>query len=156
MADIGRQNQNIGADLDRYGEAIANQKSTDNSPPVEGALVMCTNATNHNIPVKLVKDDYIQVTLSGLAELSSKDITLGKPFSGCREAQDKICRVQEETAIKRRWHGLDYSKSEGEGREGLLSEDSYMICMEQYGIISIASQKKMSGNFRNMYFMMWY
>lgn len=42
---------------------------------------------------------------------------------------------------------MDYSKSEGEGREGLLSEDSYMICMEQYGIISIVNSGQQTCSF---------
>lgn len=70
-----------------------------------------------------------------ISELNKTDIELEKTFAGCIESSDKKCRVTREYIEGQTWQDVDLMSSQGEGKEKLNMDKSYMICTKYGGII---------------------
>lgn len=102
-----------------------------------GACVMCTRATVESVPVHILKGNN-KVELCGLAELNKGDIIMDNPFMGCRKTDDKQCNVTKEDIEGGEWQSVDRTRNQGENKETLKSQSSYMICTKGSGIIYFA------------------
>lgn len=98
------------------------------------ACLICSNATNDSKPLHLKKEDNL-VHLGEVSELNKTDIELEQTFAGCIESSDKKCHVAREYIEGQTWQDFDLVSSQGEGKEKLNMDKSYMICTKYGGII---------------------
>lgn len=115
-------------------------------PCVCDACVMCKSASADSNPVHMVKDGK-RVELSGRAELNKKDILMEMPFVGCETTEDKICGVKVEDIEDGEWQDVDETKNQGEDKETLKSQSSYMVCTRGWGIIYFVDAGQQVQNF---------
>lgn len=101
------------------------------------ACVICSKATESSEPVHLKKGDNL-VHLGTVSELNRTDIELEESFAECTASDDKICCITEayeEYIEGQTWQDVDLTSSQGEGKEKLNMERSYMVCTQYGGII---------------------
>ena len=107
------------------------------SPCTCEATVICSNATENSAPVHIVVIDET-VHLSGLQLINQTDIQLGSNFTGCKKAEDGLCKITEnylEWIWGQKWQDADKSSGQGEGKDSLSLENSFMVCTEYGGMI---------------------
>ncbi len=73
-------------DKEKFIEAVKEKEEGEDSPPVNGAEVMCVYAEDQTKPVK-VKKSKGNITIGGKVQLNSRDIELEGTFSGCIAAE---------------------------------------------------------------------
>ncbi|MCM1233948.1 MAG: hypothetical protein NC489_27900 [Ruminococcus flavefaciens] len=132
------ESNSAGADIGTFTleeniAAVMAGRSLD-EPCVCGARVMCNNATEESVPAHIVKDGE-RIELGGLAELNKKDIRLDIPFAGCRTSENNICRVKTTDIEDEEWKDVDTTKNQGEDKENLKFQSSYMVCTKEWGIL---------------------
>lgn len=108
----------------------------NNQSCVCAACVMCKSATPDSKPVHIIKNDLI-IQIGDLDKLSTKDITLEKPFAGCK--CKGRCIMNEKTIENQEWYDISLDKNTVNGLGELKRESSYMICTVGPGIIYFVS-----------------
>ena len=107
------------------------------SPCTGEATVICYYAVDESISVH-IKTATKSVFLADLSLLNKKDIQLESNFAGCKKAEDGYCRITEnyrEWILDNEWKGVDETSGQGEGKETLSREHSFMVCTEYGGLI---------------------
>ncbi len=100
------------------------------------AAVICSNAAEEGEPVHIAANS--EVYLKGKRLLIRTDVQPEKNFAGCTKAADGRCRIVEnyqDWILDDEWKAYDSSSGQGDGREMLSREYSYMLCKEHCGII---------------------
>ncbi len=96
------------------------------------ACVLCTNATEDSEPLHMKKEDSL-IHISGISRLNKTDIEIDGWFRGCKKAD--ACTVDKESIEGGTWQEVDSENDEGEGKEILNRDKSYMICTKHEGVI---------------------
>ncbi len=120
-------------EMKKFIEAVREKEEEEDSPPVNGAEVMCVYAEDQTKPVKVKKLEG-DISIGGKAQLNSRDIELEGTFSGCFTSGGE-CEVKKEWIEEGKWQDVDEGNDQGEERETLDREKSYMICTEWGGLI---------------------
>ena len=123
-------------DKEKFIEAVKEKEEGEDSPPVNGAEVMCVYAEDQTKPVK-VKKSKGNITIGGKVQLNSRDIELEGTFSGCITAE--TCGICKEWIEEGRWQDVFDGNDQGEGKETLTWWRSYMICTEWGGLIYLCN-----------------
>ena len=111
---------------------VSETEVSDDTECTCDACVICTNATEDSIPIHLKKDDVL-IHLSGIGRLNKMDIELDGHFLGCVKGGE--CSVDKDSIEGGMWQEVDDGNDEGEDKEILNRDKSYMICTKNEGII---------------------
>ncbi len=101
------------------------------------ARVICTNATKDSVPHH-VKNGEGLIHMGNIEELNKTNIELCENFEGCTKSPDGKCMIAQkykEWIADQKWKAVDETSSQGEGKEKLNQETSYMVCTEYEGVI---------------------
>ena len=101
------------------------------------ARVICTNATEDSVPHHMKHGDGL-IHMVNIVELNKTNIEISENFEGCTKSPDGKCYIAEkykEWIADEEWKSVDESSSQGEGKEKLNKDTSYMVCIEHSGII---------------------
>ena len=111
---------------------VSETEVSDDTECTCDACVICTNATEDSIPIHLKKDGVL-IHLSGIGRLNKMDIELDGHFLGCVKGGE--CSVDKDSIEGGMWQEVDDGNDEGEDKEILNRDKSYMICTKNEGII---------------------
>lgn len=104
------------------------------------ALVCCTSSENEGETVLIKKEIRgSNVLIADIAQLNRSDIEREKPFTGCKLSSDKKCTVEKKYIENQTWQDYDENNSQGEGKEWLSEDKSYMMCTYGTGYIFFKS-----------------
>lgn len=101
------------------------------------ACVICTNATEDSLPHHMKKGDGL-IHMGNIEEVNKTNIEICENFEGCTKSPDSQCYIAEkykEWIADEEWKAVDETSSQGEGKEKLNKDTSYMVCVEYGGII---------------------
>lgn len=101
------------------------------------ARVICTNATEDSKPHHMKTEDGL-VHMGNIEELNRTNIEPSDNFEGCTKSSDGKCMIAQkykEWIADQEWKAVDETSSQGEGKEKLNKETSYMVCTEYEGVI---------------------
>lgn len=101
------------------------------------ARVICTNATEDSVPHH-VKNGEGLIHMGNIEELNRTNIEPCENFEGCTKSPDGKCMIAQkykEWIADQEWKAVDETSSQGEGKEKLNQETSYMVCTEYEGAI---------------------
>ena len=101
------------------------------------ARVICTNATEDSAP-RFIQIEDGRIHIGKAEELNRTNIAISRNFEGCEMASDGKCHIAEmyeEWIADKEWKEVDESSSQGEEKENLNEDTSYMVCVEHGGII---------------------
>ena len=99
--------------------------------------VICTKATEDSVPHHMKSGDGL-IHMGHIEELNRTNIEINKNFEGCKMSADGKCYIAEkykEWIADEEWKEVDESSSQGEEKENLNKDTSYMVCVEHGGII---------------------
>ncbi|MFG6335928.1 MAG: hypothetical protein K1W20_10785 [Lachnospiraceae bacterium] len=101
------------------------------------ARVICTNATEDSMPHHMKTEEGL-VHMGNIEELNRTNIEPCENFEGCTKSPDGKCMIAQkyrEWIADQEWKAVDETSSQGEGKEKLNKETSYMVCTEYEGVI---------------------
>lgn len=101
------------------------------------ARVICTNATEDSKPHHMKAEDGL-VHMGNIEELNRTNIEPCENFEGCTKSPDGKCMIAQkykEWIADQEWKAVDETSSQGDGKEKLDKETSYMVCTEYEGVI---------------------
>ena len=101
------------------------------------ARVICTNATEDSKPHHMRTEEGM-VHMGNIEELNRTNIEPSDNFEGCTKSSDGKCMIAQkykEWIADQEWKAVDETSSQGEGKEKLNKETSYMVCTEYEGVI---------------------
>ena len=101
------------------------------------ARVICTNATEDSKPHHMKAEDGL-VHMGNIEELNRTNIEPCENFEGCTKSPDGKCMIAQkykEWIADQEWKAVDETSSQGDGKEKLNQETSYMVCTEYGGAI---------------------
>lgn len=123
-------------DTGKFRNGVAECEKDGEQPCTCKALVCCTSSINAAETVHIKKEvDGKTVLMADIAQLNKTDIDRERPFTGCKIPQDKKCMAQKEYIEKMEWQGCEETNSQGEGKELLNEDKSYMICTYGMGYL---------------------
>lgn len=123
-------------DSEEFRNAVAECEKGGEQPCTCKALVCCTSAVNGLETVHIKKDiDGKSVLMADIAQLNKTDIERDRAFTGCKVPQDKKCMAEKQYIENQEWQGCEENSSQGEGKELLNADKSYMICMYGMGFL---------------------
>ncbi len=122
--------------IEEIMEAVKKIAQTDSICTCE-ARVICTNATEDSAPHHMKNGEGL-VHMGNIEELNRTNIELCENFEGCTKSPDRKCMIAhkyKEWIGDEEWKEVDETSSQGEGKEKLNQETSYMVCKEYGGVI---------------------
>lgn len=131
--DVGIMTHAISEVIDALKKA---QENSDSICTCE-ARVICTCATEDSIPHHMNGGDGL-IHMGNIEEINKTNIEICENFEGCTKSPDSKCYIAEkykEWIADEEWKAVDESSSQGEEKENLDKETSYMVCTEYGGII---------------------
>lgn len=114
---------------EEFEEEIAECESTKGEPCTCNALVCCTSSEDETEAVHIKKsEEEKNILMADIAQLNRTDIEREKEFTVCKFSPDKKCTLDVTCIEDQEWKSYDESSSQGEGKELLNANESYMIC----------------------------
>lgn len=116
-------------ETEEFEEEIAECESTKGEPCTCNALVCCTSSENKTETVHIKKrEEDRNILMADIAQLNRTDIEREKEFTVCKFSPDKKCTLDVTYIEDQEWKAYDESSSQGDGKELLNANESYMIC----------------------------
>lgn len=115
------------------------------------ARVICSNATEDSVPHH-VKNGEGLIHTGNIEELNRTNIEPCENFEGCTKSPDGKCMIAQkykEWIADQEWKAVDETGSQGEGKEKLNKETSYMVCTEYEGVIYFKDDGQVIRDFLN-------
>ena len=114
---------------EEFEEEIAEYESTKGEPCTCNALVCCTSSEDETEAVHIKKsEEEKNILMADIAQLNRTDIEGEMEFTVCKFSPDKKCTLDVTCIEDQEWKSYDESSSQGEGKELLNANESYMIC----------------------------
>ena len=114
---------------EEFEEEIAECESTKGEPCTCNALVCCTSSEDETEAVHIKKsEEEKNILMADIAQINRTDIEREKEFTVCKFSPDKKCTLDVTCIEDQEWKSYDESSSQGEGKELLNANESYMIC----------------------------
>ncbi len=123
--------------IDGVNETSSEQNEESDTLCNCNACVICSNATLTSPPVHIKGGDTL-IHLENFEELNKTTIELESCFEGCRKSPNGKCKIDKnykQWIEDGEWKDTDNLINQGEGKEILNREKSYMLCCEYAGII---------------------
>lgn len=141
LPNLTKSDNGISTDILKYTvseviDAIMKVMESDSVCTCE-ARVICTSATENSAPHHMKNGDGL-IHMGNIEELNKTNIEICENFEGCTKSPDGKCYIAEkfeEWIGDKEWKEVDESSSQGEGKEKLNKDTSYMVCVEYGGII---------------------
>ena len=122
--------------MEEFINAVRECEENKGEPCTCNALVCCTSSENEDEAVHMKKDvEGRDVLMADVAQLNRNDIEREEPYIGCRLSKDKKCTIKKEYIEGQTWQGYEENNSQGEGKELLNINKSYMMCTYGMGYI---------------------
>ena len=116
-------------ETEEFEEKIAECESTKGESCTCNALVCCTSSENKTETVHIKKrEEDRNILMADIAQLNRTDIEREKEFTVCKFSPDKKCTLDVTYIEDQEWKAYDESSNQGEGKELLNANESYMIC----------------------------
>ena len=116
-------------ETEEFEKEIAECESTKGEPCTCNALVCCTSSANETETVHIKKrEEDRNILMADIAQLNRTDIEREKEFTVCKFSPDKKCTLDVTYIEDQEWKAYDESSSQGDGKELLNANESYMIC----------------------------
>lgn len=116
-------------ETEEFEKEIAECESTKGEPCTCNALVCCTSSENKTETVHIKKrEEDRNILMADIAQLNRTDIEREKEFTVCKFSPDKKCTLDVTYIEDQEWKAYDESSNQGEGKELLNANESYMIC----------------------------
>lgn len=116
-------------ETEEFEKEIAECESTKGAPCTCNALVCCTSSGNETETVHIKKrEEDRNILMADIAQLNRTDIEREKEFTVCKFSPDKKCTLDVTYIEDQEWKAYDESSNQGEGKELLNANESYMIC----------------------------
>ena len=116
-------------ETEEFEKEIAECESTKGEPCTCNALVCCTSSGNKTETVHIKKrEEDRNILMADIAQLNRTDIEREKEFTVCKFSPDKKCTLDVTYIEDQEWKAYDESSSQGDGKELLNANESYMIC----------------------------
>ncbi len=127
----------IGDDNEFYEEAARSEEVGQNEAFVnEDAFVMCTKADSD--PTQMIKMNSDNIILTRREQLNKNDIEVRYNFDRCLSSPEHECGIKQncrDWIEDQEWKDISKNYDQGEGRENIISNSSYMFCRQYCGII---------------------
>lgn len=119
---------------EEHKEETKATEEPEEQPCTSEAQVLCTSAIEGSEPVQMLKKkDKDFVEIGKISQLNKKDIERKEAFKECKLIGK--CTNDKEDIENQEWQAFDNRVRQGENKEILNKEYSYMICTKGYGII---------------------
>ena len=115
-------------ETEEFEKEIAECESTKGEPCTCNALVCCTSSENKTETVHIKKrEEDRNILMADIAQLNRTDIEREKEITVCKFSLDKKCTLDVTYIEDQEWKAYDESSSQGDGKELLNANESYMI-----------------------------
>ena len=113
-------------------DAVKETETLEDTECTCNACVICMKATKDSPPIHIKKEGVV-IHISEIGRLNRTDVELEGHFLGCtNDDANKICCVDRNFIEGGTWQDYDEENDEGENKETLNRDKSYMICTK-YG-----------------------
>ena len=122
--------------MEEFIDAVRECEENKGEPCTCNALVCCTSSENEDEAVHMKKGvGGNDVLMADIVQLNRSDIEREEPYTGCRFSKDKECTIKKEYIEGQTWQDYEENNSQGEGKELLNVNKSYMMCTYGKGYI---------------------
>lgn len=124
-------------------EELMGEEAADSKWMVNGARVVCTNASEDGASKVFIGRKSVGVKTQKNNDLCQYDCKIFPLFSKCTSWADGKCKYDAEQEV---WKGYDEGKSLGGDRYGLMKDEAYIVCIKGGGLIFAADDGQLAGD----------